>query len=361
MTEEHASVREWTDILARVRFGTVKVSGKNITSSRIKAVAGRMANYADSDGSRVRPGIARLAVDLEIGYDTASRAVQHLARLGLLKLVKAGARPGHADVYQLAIPADLLDRVEVLTPAQHELEMEKVRDDNRGRYKPKPSISPDQLPLLPGGADTDTCTSPRDPQTPVDNSDLHLPQGPADTPTTDGPAPPSGTADHRPAPPPGSDLHLPPGGATDQGPRHNYDLPTHRDLRTDLTGPRVTHPEDPNPDLVAEGVNPDWRTLPAYGQLDPSQAARNATRAAATRAALTQAADTVTGPAPADRVWIAARRHGIQAHRLASSDFTACRRSTRTGDVLRADVLTAAGYDATWCKRCWPVPALRSA
>src|SRR4051812_7300089 len=59
------SHRQWTEILGRCRFGIVKIAGKSYTALRIKAVAQRIAGYADADGSRVRPGIARVAGDLE--------------------------------------------------------------------------------------------------------------------------------------------------------------------------------------------------------------------------------------------------------------------------------------------------------
>src|SRR5690606_37306286 len=111
--QENATVREWSDLLARIRFGTVKVAGKTVRGATIKAVGYRAANYADSDGSRVRPGLPRLAVDLEIDHGTAKRAMQVLVRTGLLRLVRPGARPGHADEYQLTIPADLLDRDDI--------------------------------------------------------------------------------------------------------------------------------------------------------------------------------------------------------------------------------------------------------
>lgn len=329
--DEDATVREWTDLLARIRFGTVRVSGKNITSSRIKAVAYRLANYADSDGSRVRPGLARLAVDLEISYDTAGRAVQHLASLGLLRLVRPGTRPGHADVYQLAIPADLLDRVDVLQPTQHQTEIDRTRAEARGRYRGKPA--PDQTELLipEGGAD------------PVDNSGLHLPQGPADIASTDPPAPPPGSADSTPAPPPGSDLHLPAGGATYQGPRHNTDRPTNRDPRTDLTGPRANGAGEPDSD-VEGGGDPSTPDRCDHG------VPRRLRCPACTRGLAQPPAP--SPPADDDQVWVATKRRGIEAHRPGDG-FTACERSMRTGQVL----LLAFLDQPRLCPRCWPVAA----
>ncbi|RBQ05173.1 hypothetical protein DQE82_26875 [Micromonospora sp. LHW51205] len=239
---ENATVREWTDLLARIRFGTVKVAGKTITGRVIKAVGYRAANYADADGSRVRPGLPRLAVDLEIDHGTAKRAVQVIVRAGLLRLVRAGARPGLADEYQLTIPNDLLDRtgLEVWSPAKHRLEVERVREQTRGRYRKRPEPS----------ADADTCRSQEDPQ----KSDLQVPEGPADTPAADRPAGPAGTDITRPAGPVRTDLQVPEGPATHHGPRHNTTHPTDEEVRTALTGPRATEPEEPE---FVDEVTPD--------------------------------------------------------------------------------------------------------
>ncbi|MCY1141356.1 hypothetical protein OWR29_25440 [Actinoplanes sp. Pm04-4] len=246
LDQERATVREWTDVLARVRFGTVKVAGRNIAGSRIKAVAARLADYADSDGSRVRPGLPRLAVDLEAEYGSVKRAVQHLVRLGLLRLVRPGARPGHADEYQLALPADLLDRddLTVWSPARHTLEVEKVREATRGRYKKAPQ-TPDpgdlQVPDAPTG--------------PVDNPDLQVPQVPADTHDRVEPAGASRTNETRPAGASSTDLQVHQAPATDHRPRHNNDRPHTEDLRTAVTGPRVPEaaeePDSPSDSLPA--------------------------------------------------------------------------------------------------------------
>lgn len=208
-----ATVREWTDVLSRIRFGTVKVAGKNITGARIKLVAGRLANYADSDGTRVRPGIARLAVDCEVEYRTAKSAVALLRRLGLLQLTKAAGKPGHADEYRLALPSSLMEEpgIEVWSPARHLLEMERVRDANRGRYKARV-----------GSPDEPICGVQETPQ----KSDLRGPEDPAEPVHPTEPAGSSGTDISRPAGSSGTDLRGPEDPATYQAPRHNYDLPT---------------------------------------------------------------------------------------------------------------------------------------
>ncbi|GLH97373.1 hypothetical protein [Phytohabitans aurantiacus] len=234
MTDDSATVRDWTDVLARVRFGTVKVAGKNITGATIKAVAARCAAYADADGTRVRPGLARLAVDLELHFGSVKRAVQHLARLGLLRLVRPGARPGHADEYRLALPVDLLDRIDVWTPARHRLEVERIRDANRGRYPGRRDPTPGQGDLLV-------------PEGPAEEADLLVPEGPAAL----KPAGPSGTDIGAPAGPCGTDLLVPQGPATHHGPRHNPDQPNHHRVSTAASASaRDDFPQDPSP--VAE-------------------------------------------------------------------------------------------------------------
>ena len=131
---EDATVRDWTDLVARIRFGVVRRGRKTVSGATIKAVAGRLSTYADPDGSRVFPGLARLAVDLEMSYDTVKMAVSALSRVGLLRLVKAGVRRGHADEYHLAIPTDLLDRDDVeCVSGRHALEVERIREATRGR------------------------------------------------------------------------------------------------------------------------------------------------------------------------------------------------------------------------------------
>jgi hypothetical protein len=237
--QDHATVREWTDVLARVRFGTVKVAGRNITGGRIKAVAGRLADYADSDGSRVRPGIARIAVDIETDYATVKRAVQHLTRIGLLKRVRAGSRAGYADEYQLAIPVDLLDRgdLEVWSPSRHALEVKRLSDANRGRYQRRePTPDPDSVQVPDAPADTS------------EDADLRVPDAPAQEAVDAKPAGASRTDDPGPAGASRTDLRVPHAPATDHRPSHNYDRPPDEQLGTAVTGPRA-HEADTKPDL----------------------------------------------------------------------------------------------------------------
>jgi hypothetical protein len=113
-----ACVREWTDVVRRARLGRTT-----------KLVALLLANYADSDGTRVHPGIARLAVESELTYKVVQAALSALRRAGLIEVVRAATRRGHSDEYRLTLGVDLLERVEVLSPAEAALRIERIRSE----------------------------------------------------------------------------------------------------------------------------------------------------------------------------------------------------------------------------------------
>jgi hypothetical protein len=239
-----ATVREWTDILARIRFGKVKAGGRTITGATIKLVAGRLADYADSDGTRVRPGVARVAVDLELDYRTARLAVAHLRSLGLLGRVRAGGRRG-ADTYRLTLPVDLLDRddVTVWSPTQHRAEIDRLSNAHR-RLARTPDAGPDDDGSQgPQGPVKDAeSLGPQGPVKPVDNSRSLGPQGPVeaapDAPMTG----PSGTPKSSMTGPTGPTSLGPVGPATDQDLYTTTTDHPDGDPRTAVTGPRATGP-----------------------------------------------------------------------------------------------------------------------
>jgi hypothetical protein len=89
-----------------------------------KLVALVMATYAARDGSRIFPGVARLAAVTELSERTVRTALGNLRDVGLIERVYPGGRRGtqaFADVHRLAIPADLMDRVEMLDPDEDRL------------------------------------------------------------------------------------------------------------------------------------------------------------------------------------------------------------------------------------------------
>lgn len=101
---------EWERIVRRARLG-----------APTKAVALAMATYADRDGSRVYPGVARLAAVTELSERSVRGALKKLRDVGLIERTFSGGHRGvqsFTDVHRLAIPVDLFEVVEMLDPAE---------------------------------------------------------------------------------------------------------------------------------------------------------------------------------------------------------------------------------------------------
>ena len=95
-----------------------------ILPSSTKLVGFVMATYAARDGSRIFPGVARLAATTGLSERTVRTALGNLRDVGLIERVYPGGRRGvmsFADVHRLAIPADLLHRVPTLNPEEDAL------------------------------------------------------------------------------------------------------------------------------------------------------------------------------------------------------------------------------------------------
>jgi hypothetical protein len=111
----------WVDVVRRARLGRTT-----------KGVALLLATYADNDGSRVFPGVATASVAAEVDYKTAKRAIADLVKAGLLEVVGDRTRKaGSATEYRLVLAEDVLERIDVLTPAAFELEAARRRGANR--------------------------------------------------------------------------------------------------------------------------------------------------------------------------------------------------------------------------------------
>lgn len=150
MTDDYgAPVRHWTDVVKRARLGRT-----------VKAVAFLVATYADSDGSRVFPGIARLAVEAEVTYNVAQGALGDLRKAGLLELVRHGTRRGESDEYRLILGPDLMDQVEVRSPTEVSVAIEAMRNQRRGKGRQSEPDAPDPRPTVKGAQ-------------PVDNPSVH--------------------------------------------------------------------------------------------------------------------------------------------------------------------------------------------
>lgn len=93
-----------------------------ITPPSVKFLGLMMATYASADGSRVRPGQARLAAVMGTSISTVERGQRTMEKEGFLEMVVKGhsagrgRNAGYASEYRLTIPSDLLDRVPMLDP-----------------------------------------------------------------------------------------------------------------------------------------------------------------------------------------------------------------------------------------------------
>lgn len=222
--EQGARWRDWVNILGRVRFGTQAVAGKTVSGFTVKAVGERLAQYGNPDGTEVRPGIARIAVDMETSYTTVRNAITVLERSGLIELVTPGNRH-KAAVYRLIIGANLVESVELWSPTRHALEINRVSERYRGQVEQIPTadasgVSSGDLLLTPEGSAVGRSSAPSADPSGTENGELLTPQG--------------------------SGLLTPQGSATNHGPRLNYDQPDDEDVRTDLAVPRASRPPCPH-------------------------------------------------------------------------------------------------------------------
>lgn len=230
------TLRQWTDVVRRARLGRT-----------VKAVAMVLATYADSDGTRVFPGVARLSYECEITYNTAQKALARLREVQLIELVKRATRRGAADEYRLTLGADLLERIEVPTPAQVEVAINAIRGSKQGQWKS--NLHPTALGAGSDGPD-----------------DLHpTPMGAGDPPDTDlhptacgvpeQPAPHGVGSETQPAPHGAMHLHPTPWGPT----THYQDTTT-----TAHSGEEVLTVSHPPREGAAESIS----TLPSADVID---------------------------------------------------------------------------------------------
>lgn len=115
---------EWERLIRRCRLGFYEGKTKDpkrwVRHATVQHVAFTAATWADLDGTRIRPSIARLALVCELDERTVRVCIQRLRRLNLLQLVTPhrppgrGGGPGRPAEYRMTVPAGLLDRVAYL-------------------------------------------------------------------------------------------------------------------------------------------------------------------------------------------------------------------------------------------------------
>lgn len=92
-----------------LRFAWERVVRSMQMDPTTKLVALVLATYADIDGTKVRPGLKRLAEDTGRSKRSMMRATVALREMGLLNRISKGSNLGTrdlVDVYQLAIPTN---------------------------------------------------------------------------------------------------------------------------------------------------------------------------------------------------------------------------------------------------------------
>lgn len=245
---------EWEQILGRMRMtgvlggsGRVGKGGKatrgGMSALTFKAIAGRFASYGDGDGTRIWPGDAVIAVDLETTIPRVALVRRTLLEWGMLQHVR-GRRGERGEEYRLTLPSDLLDRLDVLTPAQHKLATNTVREARRGKgHRPLggPADTPDDAPSEGSGGSGGY-------------PEADAVGGPADTPGVEpwgsAGAPESGSGVSG-----GASLGYPPDPLTNQDQPQPLPTTLTSGVRTAVTVSRASPAvEDPNFDVVGESA-----------------------------------------------------------------------------------------------------------
>lgn len=123
----------WCDLVRRARLGR-----------EVTAAALLIASYAAADGTGIYCGVARMALDLEVGYSTARRYLARLRQLGLIECTARVRRPGRSDEYRLTLPESLSDEVTVPDPAQYREMASQIRSTAARTARPGKPYAPRQ-------------------------------------------------------------------------------------------------------------------------------------------------------------------------------------------------------------------------
>lgn len=128
-----ADVNTWTNVLRRSRL-----------HATTKLIAFIMASYADPDGTSIYPGTARIAVQAGCSYRTVQVELQRLRAVGLIQAMpRRGIRRTWATPYRLVLGPDLLEKVDVPSPATEDAAVEHLTARHRGKHRPKSARSPE--------------------------------------------------------------------------------------------------------------------------------------------------------------------------------------------------------------------------
>lgn len=121
LTDQGGTVGSWNELIRRARIGRDR-----------KLFCFTFSSYGNKDGRRIFCGVARLAVDCEMGYSTARRYLAWLRKVGLCELVKKGNRRRHlADEYRLLFGPEILEHLDVPDPDVYREMIEALSAENR--------------------------------------------------------------------------------------------------------------------------------------------------------------------------------------------------------------------------------------
>ena len=123
--DHRATVNEWVNVVRRARLHPTA-----------KLAALLLASYADKCGTSIYPGVALLAVQMDCSCRTVARELRRLRETGLIERGSRKGLPRGWNVpYRLILSADLLEKIDVPTPAAEKLAAEKLAAAHRNRRK----------------------------------------------------------------------------------------------------------------------------------------------------------------------------------------------------------------------------------
>ena len=141
-----AKVNVWVNIVRRARL-----------HATTKCIALLMASYANPDGTSIYPGVALLAVQSGYSYRTVQRELARLRAIGLVEnMPRTGVRRSWSTPYRLILAADLLEKVDVPSPATEKAVVDNLAARYRGKHRKANSARHSD------GAHSDDCTPPDD-------------------------------------------------------------------------------------------------------------------------------------------------------------------------------------------------------
>jgi hypothetical protein len=139
------------------RYEWERVVRRVVMTKPIKLLALILSTYADSDGSRIRPGNEVLAAVTGDSEKNVRRILKVLREdFGLVQQVSRGGGrggKGRAAEYQLTIPTDLLDRVVLLGPGERATKSVDLQASGQSGNPPDTQMSGQTGQTVPADVD----------------------------------------------------------------------------------------------------------------------------------------------------------------------------------------------------------------